>query len=239
MIWHSTTPDEVLAELGVDHKTGLANGVADERLKDYGKNVVTQTERPTFIQRFFSQLKSKVVIILIITALVSFVVSLMYDEVNSYSPLLIIAIVIINALISAYNIYRCDNTLDSIKQYTNPSATVLREGILKSVNAAELVPGDIIILETGDYVPADARIIESNEFRCNEAILTGAEIPVEKEADVVFEDITAITERSNMIFSGCSVVHGTAKAVVVSTGMNTEIGKTSVMLHETGEDKLP
>ena len=94
MIWHSTTPDEVLAELGVDHKTGLANGVADERLKDYGKNVVTQTERPTFIQRFFSQLKSKVVIILIITALVSFVVSLMYDEVNSYSPLLIIAIVI-------------------------------------------------------------------------------------------------------------------------------------------------
>ena len=239
MIWHSTTPDEVLAELGVDHKTGLANGVADERLKDYGKNVVTQTERPTFIQRFFSQLKSKVVIILIITAIVSFVVSLMYDEVNSYSPLLIIAIVIINALISAYNIYRCDNTLDSIKQYTNPSATVLREGILKSVNAAELVPGDIIILETGDYVPADARIIESNEFRCNEAILTGAEIPVEKEADVVFEDITAITERSNMIFSGCSVVHGTAKAVVVSTGMNTEIGKTSVMLHETGEDKLP
>ena len=239
MIWHSTTPDEVLAELGVDHKTGLANGVADEKLKDYGKNVVTQTERPTFIQRFFSQLKSKVVIILIITALVSFVVSLMYDEVNSYSPLLIIAIVIINALISAYNIYRCDNTLDSIKQYTNPSATVLREGILKSVNAAELVPGDIIILETGDYVPADARIIESNEFRCNEAILTGAEIPVEKEADVVFEDITAITERSNMIFSGCSVVHGTAKAVVVSTGMNTEIGKTSVMLHETGEDKLP
>jgi len=239
MIWHSTPYEEVLAELSVDHKSGLSNGTADERLIDYGKNVITRNDRITFMQRFLGQLKSKIVIFLIIASIVSFIVSLMYGQSGGWSALLIIAIVIINALISAYHIYQCDNALDSIKQYTNPTTCVLRDGILKNINAAQLVPGDIIILEAGDYVPADARIIESSEFRCNESVLTGVEVPIEKEADIVLDDISGVEERSNMIFSGCSVVHGTAKAVVVSTGMNTEMGKTSVMLEQTGEDKLP
>ncbi len=239
MIWHSTPHEEVVAELSVDHKTGLSNGTADERLSDYGKNVITKNERVSFMQRFLSQLNSKIVIVLIVTAIVSFVVSLMYGQSGGWSALLIIAIVAINAFISAYHIHQCDNALDSIKQFTNPSSTVLRDGILKTINAAELVPGDIIILEAGDYVPADARIIESNEFRCNESILTGVEVPIEKDADVILDDIAGIEERCNMVFSGCSVVHGTAKAVVVSTGMNTEMGKTTVMLEQTGEDKLP
>jgi len=239
MIWHSTPQEEVLKELGVDAKNGLANGVVDERIFDYGRNIVTKNDRITLMQHFFSQLKSKIVILLIITSIVSFVVSMLYNKADGWYSLLIIAIVLLNAIISAYHIYRCSDTLDSVKQHTNPTATVLRDGNVKSINAAGLVPGDIIILQEGDYVPADARIIESNEFRCNESILTGVEVPVEKEADVVFEDIVGIEQRKNMIYSGCSVVHGTAKAVVVSTGMNTEMGKNSVMLEQTGEDKLP
>lgn len=239
MIWHSTPTEEVLKELNVDAKSGLANGVVDERIFEYGRNIVAKNENVTLVGRFLSQLKSKVVIVLIIASIVSFIVSMLYHRSNGWHSLLIIGIVLLNALISAYHIYRCSDTLESVKQHTNPTTNVLREGNIKSINAAGLVPGDIILLQEGDYVPADARIIESNEFRCNESLLTGVEVPVEKEADTVFEDIVAIEQRKNMIFSGCSVVHGTAKAVVVSTGMNTEIGKNSVILEQTGDDKLP
>ena len=178
MIWHSVSADEVLNELQVDAKTGLANGVADLRLEDSQENVISRIERPKFLECFFNQLKSKLVIFLIITAIVSLVVSIVYQAVNLYSPILIVAIVLINAVISAYHIYTCNNTLDSIKQITNPTATVLRDGIVKSVNAATLVTGDIILLEEGDYIPADARLIEANEFRCSETVLTGVEVPV-------------------------------------------------------------
>ncbi len=239
MIWHSVTAEEVLSELQVDANAGLANGVADLRLEDSQENVISRIERPSFLECFLNQLKSKLVIFLIITAIASLVVSIMYQAVNLYSPLLIIAIVAINAVISAYHIYTCNKTLDSIKQITNPTATVLRDGIIKSVNAATLVPGDIILLEEGDYISADARLIESNEFRCSETVLTGVEVPVEKNPNMIFEEITTVEKRSNMIFSGCSVVHGTAKAVVVATGLNSELGRTSAILQQTGEDRLP
>ena len=163
----------------------------------------------------------------------------MYNEVNSFSPLLIIGIVIINAAVSAYHLHTCDNALDSMKSATNPTAAVLRDGIVKNINSALLVPGDIILLEEGDYISADARIIESNEFRCNEVSLTGSEIPVEKSGEGIFEEITAACDRSNMVFSGTSVAHGNAKAVVVATGLNTETGHTTAILQQTGEKKLP
>ena len=239
MIWHSASPQEVLTELNVNEKEGLANGVVDERLAYNGQNVISNIERPKFISRFLNQFKNKTVVALIIISIISFVLGLIYNSVNAYSSLLIIAIVILNALISAYHIHVCDNALEEIKQITNPSVSVLREGTVKSINAALLVPGDIILLEEGDYIPADARIIEANEFRCNEVILTDVEVPVEKDGNMVFEDITPLEKRSNMVFSGCNVIHGTAKAVVVSTGLNTEIGRSSAIMQQTGDDKLP
>ncbi len=239
MIWHSSSADEVCAELVVDHKKGLSNGDVDLRVEKYGHNVISKIEKPTFLNRFLAQLNNKIVVSLMIISLVSFLVSLVYKEVNSYSPLLIIAIVIINALISAYYIYSCDNTLDNLKKITNPSVSVLRDGILKSINSAELVPGDIIMLSEGDFIPADARIIESNEFRCNEVALTGVEVPVDKNEDAILEEITVIENRSNMIFGGTNVAHGTAKAIVVATGLHTENGRASAILQQTSEDKLP
>lgn len=239
MIWHNAKPEEVLNELQVDDKIGLANGVADERLNEYGQNVVSNLEKPKFINLFLNQLKNKTVIALIIIAVISLVVSLMYKKADFYSPLLIIAIIGINAVISAYHIHNSGNMLEKIKLYTNPTVTVLREGILKSVNAAQLVPGDIIMLEEGDYIPADARLIESNEFRCSESFLTGVDVPVEKYPDVLIDDITPVEKRSNMVYSGCSVVHGNAKAVVVATGLDTEVGKSTSILQQTGENRLP
>lgn len=239
MIWHSSSKTEVLAHFNVDDKKGLANSECEEKLEIYGQNIISNIEKPKFFNAFLNQMKSKTVIALIIVAVISFVLSIVYNDVNSISALLIIGIVVLNALISAYYIYNCRNTLESIKSYTNPSVTVLRDGIVKSINAADLVTGDIVILEEGDYVPADARIIECNEFRCNEFNLSGNEVPVEKNSDCVLDDITPIEDRSNMIFSGSSVVHGNAKAVVVATGLYTEIGKTSAILQQTGEEKLP
>lgn len=239
MIWHNATAEAVLKELDVDQKTGLANGIADERLNNYGKNVITKSEKPNFLKRFLSQLSSKVVVTLIIIAMVSFIISLINKEANSFSALLIIAIVVVNALISAYQIYTSDNRLDEIKNFTNPTASVLRYGILKRINSNDVAVGDIIILEEGDYVPADARIIESNEFRCNEVSISGSEVPVEKNADVLLEDITPIEKRCNMIYNGCTVAHGNAKAVVVATGMDTELGRITTILEQTGDAKLP
>ncbi len=239
MIWHSSEANEVLKHYRVDDKKGLTNSECEEKLEVNGLNVISSIEKPTFLNRFLYQLNNKMVISLIIIALVSFVVSLVYNDVNSASALLIIAIVVLNALISAYHIYNCDNTMDTIKNITNPSVTVLRDGFTKNINAANLVTGDIIILEEGDYIPADARIIESNEFRCNEVNLTGVEVPVEKNENLILDDITLLENRANMVFCGCSVAHGNAKAIVTATGLNTEMGKSSAILQQTGEDKIP
>ena len=239
MIWHSSTAEEVLNHFKVDHKRGLTNSECEEKLDIYGQNIISKIEKPSLFKLFLSQLNNKMVISLIIIALVSFVVSLVYKDVNSASALLIIAIVALNALISAFHIKNSENTFDDIKNFTNPSVTVLRDGVSKVINSANLVVGDIIILEEGDYISADARIIESNEFRCIETILTGVEIPVVKNADSILEDITPIETRNNMVFSGTSVAHGTAKAIVTAVALNTEIGKTSAIMQQTGEDKLP
>ena len=118
MIWHSTSAAEVLSELGVDDKRGLPNGVAEMRLQQYGKNVISSIEKPSYLKRFSEQLKNRMVIFLLVTAVVSFIVSLMYGQVNNYSPLLIIGIVIANAAVSAYQLHNCDNALDSMKSYT-------------------------------------------------------------------------------------------------------------------------
>lgn len=239
MIWHSASVNEVLSELKTNSDTGLLNGVADERLKNYGKNIITSAQKPTLFKRFIDQLSSKTLIALVIICLLSFVVSLIYSQSNSYFSLIIIGIVILNALISAFHLFNCDNAFDDIKQITIPTVNVLRDGIIKIINSSELVIGDIIMLEEGDYVTADARLIESYELRCNESALTGEDIPVEKDGSVVLDDIVNVPLRKNMVFAGTTVIHGNAKAVVVATALNTENGMATSIMEQTGNNTLP
>ena len=239
MIWHSAQVNEVLNELKTNSESGLLNGVADERLETYGKNIITRAEKPSLIKRFLDQLKSKTLIALVIISLLSFVVSLIYSESNSYFALIIIGIVILNAFISAFHLFTCDNAFDDIKQITIPTVNVLRDGIIKNINSSELVVGDIILLAEGDYVTADARLIETNELRCNESSLTGEDIPVEKDANALLEDIVNLPMRKNMVFSGTTVIHGNAKAVVVATALNTESGMATAIMEQTGSNTLP
>ncbi len=239
MIWHSAELDEVLAELSTNSSTGLANGIADQRFEEYGSNETSNGEKISLFQRFLSQFKSKTVISLFIVSLISFAVSVAYGQPQAYMPLLLIAIVVVNAVISAFHLYSCDNTFDDIKSQTYPTVKVLREGIEKVITADKLVKGDIIILGEGDYISADARLIESTELRCNESALTGEEVPVEKDANAILEDIISFENRTNMVFAGTTVIHGSAKAVVVATGFETENGKTNAISEQIGTKQLP
>ncbi len=239
MIWHSSEIQDVLKQLSVTKENGLANATALERLELYGKNTTSLNNKKSLLSRFLSQLKSKVVYFLIAIAIATFVVGLIYSQNTFYYPLLIIAIVFLNAFVSAVHLHKCDQALDDIQNAANPLVTVIRDGGEKQIPSEMLVPGDIVILNEGDYITVDARIIESDALRCNEAILSGEFIPVEKDADTIVEDIANVTARKNMVFSGCSVVHGSARAVVVETGLCTEIGKQTDISRQTNSENLP
>ena len=239
MIWHSATLQEVLEELAVDENNGLANAVAEERLEKYGKNETQSVQKISLIKRFLAQFKSKTLIALIIVSIVSCIAAFAYELEKPYASLVIIAVVILNALISAFHLYFCDNTMDDIKSISHPMVKVMRDGIEKVITSDCLVRGDIIFLSEGDYVTADARLIESNELRCNESALTGEEVPVEKVASAVLDDIVSFENRTNMVFSGSTVIHGSAKAIVVATAGDTENGKTTAISEQIGEKRLP
>lgn len=239
MIWHSSSAEEVLKELKTDKDNGLANGIATERKNKFGKNVFNDENKKFFLKEFLSQLNNKFVYILFVIAIVSFAFSVYYKSNDFVSPLLIIAIVVLNALISAFYLSRGKAMLERLKKTTDPKATVIREGIRKYIDSSELVVGDIILLNEGDYISADARLIDAVSLRCNESSLTGESIPVEKNPQDVYPDITPLSQRKNMVYCGSSVIHGSAKAVVVGTGINTEIGKTDTIEKQTGKNTIP
>ena len=237
MIWHSTDISEVLKELETG-ENGLPNGVADERLERYGENVIVTEKKASFLHRLFEQMGRKTTIALLITAVISFVISLVYKQATA-APFVIIVLVLLNAFFGAWYAHRCDKILEKVKKATLPSVRVCREGIERTINSAFLVPGDIMYLEEGDYVSADARILSCHEFRLNELLITGDEVPVEKDAEAQVSDIDGIEKRKNMVFAGTSVAHGTAKVVAVATGLHTEKGHAAAISHQTGKRALP
>ncbi len=239
MIWHSSDINSVVNELESNSENGLANGVVDLRLKKYGKNAIKNIEKPSYKKHFLSELNNKFVYALSIIAILSFIISIVYEKTDIFSPLLIILIVVINALISAYHLYRSELALNALKSIAHPTALVIRDGIKKQIPSEDLVPGDIILLKEGDYITADARIIEANNFACNEYVLSGEDIPVNKKAEDILDDITPVTKRTNMVYSGCAVSYGTAKAVVVETGLFTTLGQSSAIGQQIGKETMP
>lgn len=239
MIWHSSSVESVLSELKTDAKHGLTANEIDERLEIYGKNTTNFGENKTLFTRFLSQLRNKIVYLLVAIAIICFVVDIVYDQSDFYFPILIIAIVLANAFISAFHLHKCDEALSNVQNAAKPSVTVIRDGKIQQRPSEALVPGDIILLQEGDYITVDARLIESDALRCNEAIISGEIVPAEKFSDMICEDITPAAERRNMVFSGCNVVHGTARAVVVETGLRTEIGKVTDINRQTNSETLP
>ena len=240
MIWHSSSKEDVLNHYSVDVEFGLANGVVEEKQEIYGKNVVSKNEKPSLIKRFFGEF-TKTGILLMVLSLVYFFIANSYDAGKdiAYLGFLVIGIVVLNSFVSAFHLFGCENTLADIKNTTNPSVKVLRDGIVKTVNSIDLVPGDIMLLQEGDYICADARLIETVEFRCNEVVLSGEDVPVDKNADIVLDDITPLEVRNNMVYASTTAIHGTAKAVVVATSLNTETGKSVAINEQIGGSVMP
>ncbi len=246
MIPHSQSQEKVLNELNVDSTIGLSSAQVAERREKFGENKLKEKKKKTNLERFFEQFKDAMIIILLIAAAVSLGIAIYntianhhFDLVEMIEPFLILAIVLINAIMGVVQESKAEKALDALKNMSAPHARVIRDGVEKIIMSAELVPGDIIKLEAGDFVPADARLIKSVNLKSEESALTGESVPSEKFADAEVKEKAPIGDRTNMVFSGCSITYGTAIAVVTATGMDTEMGKIAGILANEEETKTP
>lgn len=239
MIWHSASLDEIKTQLKTDSERGLTEQEAAKRLSQVGPNRLQEKGHTTFLQKFAEQLKDFMVIILMIAAVISFLTGLINGEIDLAEPLIIIAIVLVNSLLGVFQESRAEAALDALKNMSAPSAKVLRDGVVRVVPSDTLVPGDVIELEAGDFIPADGRVIVSGALRCDEASLTGESVPSEKMVEVQVPDIAGIGDRTNMVYSGCSVAYGRGRAIVTGTGMDTEMGKIASILDNTEDSVTP
>ncbi len=240
MIVHDKSSEEVLRALAVSPEAGLTAEEAALRKEKYGVNKLKEKKKKTTMQRFFDQFKDAMIIILLIAAVISFVLICVEKNWGElFEPGLILLIVILNAIMGVYQEGKAEKALDALKNMSAPHARVIRGGVEMVIDAAELVPGDIIKLEAGDFVPADARLLQSVSLKSEEAALTGESVPSEKDAAVVVDENAPIGDRTNMVFSGCSITYGTALAVVSATGMDTEMGKIANLLDSEEDTQTP
>ena len=240
MNFHSSPLKDVLENLDTSVDKGLDSSAVSKRLSKFGPNELREKKKKGVLARFFDQFKDVMIIILIIAAIVSFAVICVEKNWGEiFEPALILLIVILNAVIGVMQESKAEKALDALKNMSAPHARVLRDGVEQMVNASELVPGDIIHLEAGDFVPADARLIDSISLKSEESALTGESVPSEKDALGEVDEKAPLGDRSNTVFSGCSITYGTATAVVTTTGMNTEMGKIAGLLEGEGESRTP
>ncbi len=211
---------------------GLSSAESLLRLEKYGKNTLKEGKKKNAVQIFLEQFKDLLVIILIAAGVISLISG------QSESTLVIFAVIILNAVLGTVQYLKAEKSLEGLKRLSSPVARVIRDGKRVEVHSAELVPGDILILEAGDLVTADARIINNYSLKVNESSLTGEAESVEKISDTIPDDVP-LGDRKNMIFSGSLVTYGRAEAVVTSTGMNTELGKIATLLNQTEQRKTP
>ena len=240
MIAHNKEASVVLSDLATDRAQGLSQAEAVARKEQYGENKLREKKKKTTLQRFLDQFKDAMIIILLIAAAVSFTMICVEKNWGElFEPALILLIVILNAIMGVYQEGKAEKALDALKNMSAPHARVIRDGVEQVIDAAELVPGDIIKLEAGDFVPADARLLHSVSLKSEEAALTGESVPSEKDASVTVAEDAPIGDRTNMVFSGCSITYGTATAVVTATGMDTEMGKIANLLDSEEDSETP
>ena len=240
MTFHNKSKAEVLSELNSDAARGLDAAEAARLLSEHGPNKLREKKKKTTLQRFFEQFKDVMILILILAAIISFVVVCVEKNWGElFEPALILLIVILNAVMGVVQESKAEKALDALKNMSAPHARVIRNGVETVIDASELVVGDIIHLEAGDFVPADARLLHSAGLKSEESALTGESVPSEKDAETVIDANAPIGDRTNMVFSGCSITYGTATAIVTATGMDTEMGKIANLLEGESDSQTP
>ena len=231
-VWHSLDARSATQALQVDPAHGLAPQEAARRLTQYGPNELTQEEKASPWRLFLGQFKNILVVILIIATALSAFVGEYVDAA------IILVIILFCAVLGFVQEYRAERALDALKSMLTPMITVLREGAAQEVASRELVPGDVLVLEAGDRIPADARVVENHSLQCDEAPLTGESLPVMKELAPVAAG-APVGDRKNMVFAGTTVTYGRGKAVVCATGMRSEFGKIAKEVASVAHEKTP
>ena len=243
--WHAMDEKTVLKTLDT-HAKGLTNKEAKERLTKYGYNVLREGKRRTALQMFLEQFKDIFIIMLLVATVFAGIIGY-YESLHepgkgfleTYTDSITIGIIVLLCAVAGFiQEYRAEKALEALKKLTAPKARVLRNGKEEMIPAKEVVPGDILLLEAGDRLPADARLLEVVDLQTDEAVLTGESIPVTKGLGALKKEMP-VGDRKNMVFTATHITYGRGKAIVTATGMNTEFGKIAEMVQEAEEEETP
>lgn len=220
------TTNEVIKEVESDEKVGLLESEVKKRKEKYGANALKEGKKETLLVKFLKEFADVLIIILLVAA----VISLIVDPTEWVDSLVIFVVVMLNAILGVVQESKAEKSLEALKKMSSPECKVIRDGKINKIPSQELVVGDIVLIEAGDYIPADARLIDAVSLQVDESALTGESVPVLKNTEKIDGEVTALGDRKNMVFSSTYVTNGRGKAVVTDTGMNTEIGKIANML---------
>ena len=230
-MWHTKNIKEIERELRTNIKTGLGDKDVLIRQDEFGKNKIEEGKKESLLVKFINQFKDFMIIILIIAAIISAVVSYLEGTGDYFDSIIIIAIVIFNGIMGLIQEAKAEKSIEALKKMSAPVAKVRRNGKIFTVNGEDIVPGDIVILETGNYIPADIRLINTYNLKVEESSLTGETEAVEKDENEIFSDKKiSLGDMRNMVFAGTAVVNGHAEGIVTNIGMNTEVGKIASMI---------
>lgn len=240
MNWWQMETKEAARRLETDEKQGLTAQMAAERLAQKGRNELAETDgKKSLFWRFLAQFDDFMILLLLGAAVVSVVISRLSGENDVLDAVMILGIVVLNAVLGLFQESKAEKALEALKKMAAPHARVIRDGIVREIPAAEVVPGDLLLLETGDAVCADGRVVESRSLKTEESALTGEALPVEKTAAGGLPAETATGDRKNMVLAGGYVVYGKGKVLVTATGMETEMGRIAAMLSHTSDSMTP
>ncbi len=236
--WYDKTQKEILEVLDTHEQKGLTNEQVKAKQEQYGFNELKAEKKKSVLVKFLEQFKDFMIIVLIIAAIISGVVGYIEGE-GITDSIIILIVVIVNAIIGVAQENKAEKSLEALQKLSSHVAKVLRNGTVEVVASKELVPGDIVLLDTGDYVPADIRLIEAVNLKSQEASLTGESVPVDKNTNLIEQLKVGIGDRTNMVFSSSLITYGRGKGIVVETGMNTEVGKIAGIITNTVKTETP
>lgn len=231
--WYLKTPDETIGELETSRSSGLTQKEASDRLEKYGTNELKEEKGKSLGQKILEQFKDPMIIVLLLASILSAYVGEIEDT------FIILAIVLVNGILSIYQEGKAEEAIKALQQMSAPHAKVIRDGKTLEISSTELVPGDLVLLETGAIVPADIRLIDSSNLQIDESSLTGESVPVEKHADRNYDDTVEIGDRDNIAHSSTIITYGRGSGIVVGTGINTEIGKIASSLSSLDDEQTP
>ncbi len=237
-MWYTKELNQIFNELNV-RQGGLTEDEASKRLEKYGANNLKEKKKESLFIKFIKQFNDFMIIVLIIAAIISAIVAKTNGSGDYIDSIIIIAIVIFNAIMGLIQEEKAEKSLEALKKMSAPNAKVRRNGKIREIEASKVVPGDIVMLEAGNYVPADCRLIDSYNLQIEESSLTGETLPTSKQADIILNANTAMGDLKNMAFATTIVVNGHAEAVVVETGMNTKVGQIAGMIIENESPETP